>query len=296
MTGKALNQGGIMGRTESTGLGVFYALREIMQDPELCVSFGIAPGLKSKNYIIQGFGNVGYYASHYMSEFGAKLIGVAEHDGSIYNPDGICPEELHTYMLEHKTILGFPGAKEQFEDESAIYKPCDIFIPAAMEQTISSENADRFQCKILAEAANGPTTLQGEEILVKKGIVMLPDVVLNSGGVTVSYFEWLKNLDHIEPGRMTRRWEENAKRGILKAIHLSTGLRSEILPGSEADYLLKGPSEKDLVFSALEDSMSDAVKQTVETMKEKNVSFRTAAYINAITKLHQHFQMTGITG
>lgn len=206
-TGKARNLGGISGRTESTGLGVFYATKQILNSAEVAQRLGVTTGLQGKTFIVQGFGNVGYWASKFFTEAGAKLIGVAEYDGSIYNPEGINPNDLNSFKSQSKTkgVKGFPGSK-QFADESAIYEQCDFFIPAALEKSINVNNADKFKAKLIVEAANGPTTLEGEEILLKKGVQFLPDILCNAGGVTVSYFEWLKNLDHVRPGRMTRKW------------------------------------------------------------------------------------------
>ena len=150
---------------------------------------------------------MGYWASHYMVQNGAVLVGVAEFDGSIYNPNGINPEELLSFKQSNPTrgIFNFPGSKERFKDASVMYKHCDILIPAALEKTINKNNMEFLNCKILAESANGPTTLTAEKHLIEKGVLILPDVLLNAGGVTVSYFEWLKNLEHVRPGTMTKK-------------------------------------------------------------------------------------------
>lgn len=189
-------------------MGIFVATREILNHEEWCRKHNIIPSLKNKTILIQGFGNVGSFAAKYMYDYGAKIIGVAEHDGSIYNPNGINPYELAVYKERTGGVKGFPQAEKEFTDEEAIYNPCDIFIPAAFEKTVNSQNAHRFNCKLIAEGANGPTTMAAEDVLLQKGVIFLPDILLNAGGVTVSYFEWLKNLKHIRPGRMTRRWEE----------------------------------------------------------------------------------------
>lgn len=224
-TGKARNLGGISGRTESTGLGVYYATRQILNHAEMTKKLGVEPGLKGKTFMVQGFGNVGYWASRFFVNEGAKLIGVAEFDGSILDENGINPVDLHQYKLRSKTkgVYGYPGAKS-FEDESAIYEQCDFFIPAALEKAINVNNANKFQTKLIVEAANGPTTLEGEEILINKGIYFLPDILCNAGGVTVSYFEWLKNLDHVRPGRMQRKWEEKTKDNLINVIQQATNV------------------------------------------------------------------------
>ena len=148
---------------------------------------------------------MGYYASKFFHEAGAKLVGVSEFDGSIYNQEGINPDQLLSYKMANKKIIGFPDAQSFIQDDSALYKDCDIFIPAALEKAVNKKNARKLKCKIMCEGANGPTTKIGEEILERKGVLILPDILLNSGGVTVSYFEWLKAIDHSRPSRLTKK-------------------------------------------------------------------------------------------
>lgn len=208
VTGKSVSQGGIEGRTESTGLGVFYGLREVCNNEILAEKFSYQLGVKDKTFIIQGLGNVGYYASKFLIQAGAKLIGVVEWNSSVYNEEGIDPEELISYKNRNKTLVGYPkaqsyGSTQPFMD--VFFKKCDILIPAAVERSIHLGNAAKLECKILGEAANGPTTVGGNEILEKRNILVVPDLVLNAGGVTVSYFEWLKNLEHKQLGLLIRR-------------------------------------------------------------------------------------------
>lgn len=208
VTGKAVSQGGIEGRTESTGLGVFYGIRELCNNESMAEKYGYEIGVEDKTFIVQGLGNVGYYASKFLTESGAKLTGVVEWNSSVYNEDGLNLDELVAYRNKHKTLAGFPNAESFSNNEdfnSVITYPCDILIPAAVERTINISNADKLQCKILGEAANGPTTVGGNEILEKRNILVIPDLVLNAGGVTVSYFEWLKNLEHKQLGLLIRR-------------------------------------------------------------------------------------------
>lgn len=188
-TGKSRSIGGISGRKEATGLGVFYAARGVLENSEMCKILGVKEGLKGKTFSIQGFGNVGYWASKFFIKEGAKLVGVAEWDGSIYDENGINPDELLEFKNRSptKTVKKYPGANT-YEGEDAIYKPVDFFIPAALEKSINVNNANKFQAKLIVEAANGPTTMEGEEILIKKGVQFLPDILCNAGGVTVSYF------------------------------------------------------------------------------------------------------------
>jgi len=263
-----------------------------LKDVELMKKYGIdsSNGYEGKTIIVQGFGNVGYFASKFMTEQGAKLIGVVDVEGSIYNPDGIDPDKLLEFRRNKGTLLDFPGS-ESYRDDSAFYKPCDFAIPAAVEKSINKLNAGKLQCKVLAEAANGPTTLAAEDILTKRGILVLPDILLNAGGVTVSYFEWLKNLDHMRPGRLVKRWEEKSKQNLLQVIANKTG--QEIKLNAEEAKLLRGASELDIVYSGLEEVMCAAVEETVGTSKRLNVPFRIAAYVNAIMKVHKVYEESG---
>lgn len=208
VTGKSVSQGGIEGRTESTGLGVYYGIREVCNNEYLAKKHNYQLGLEGKTFIIQGLGNVGYYASKFMTQAGAKLVGVVEWNSAVYNPDGLDPEDLIKFKNEHKTLAGYSKGQsysdtEEFHD--VMHQKCDILIPAAVERSVNIGNANKLQCRILGEAANGPTTFGGSEILERKNVLVVPDLVLNAGGVTVSYFEWLKNLEHKQLGLLIRR-------------------------------------------------------------------------------------------
>jgi glutamate dehydrogenase (NAD(P)+) len=209
VTGKSVAQGGIDGRTESTGLGVFYGLREACVNPYLAEKHGYSLGIADKKVIVQGFGNVGFYLSRFLTQAGAKLIGVVEWNSSVYNADGLDPEDLIQYKNQHKTLAGYKGCTESYSDKQeflqVMFRECDILIPAAVERSIHMGNAEQVKCKILGEAANGPTTVSGNHILEQKNVLIIPDLVLNAGGVTVSYFEWLKNLEHKQLGLLIRR-------------------------------------------------------------------------------------------
>ena len=209
VTGKSVEIGGINGRTEATGLGVFYITKSICEGPEfegLRKKFSLQGGLKGKKFIVQGFGNVGYWYSKFMVEAGAILVGVTEWNGSIYNANGIDVEQLHQHIQKHKgdKLDTFGGAQFVFAD-GAMYMDCDILVPAALEQSINMNNAAKIKAKFIVEAANGATTVAGDDILNKRGILVVPDILANAGGVTCSYFEWLKNLDHRRIGRMTKK-------------------------------------------------------------------------------------------
>lgn len=212
VTGKSVSQGGIEGRTESTGLGVFYGIREVLNNTHLSEKYDFSVGVEGKSFIVQGFGNVGFYASKFLTQAGAKLVGVVEWNSSCFNPEGIDPEDLIQYKNQHKTLAGYKRATESYSDKTdfmqIMNKSCDILIPAAVERSIHMGNADKINCKILAEAANGPTTFAANEMLEKRNILVLPDLVLNAGGVTVSYFEWLKNLEHKQLGLLIRRYKD----------------------------------------------------------------------------------------
>jgi glutamate dehydrogenase (NAD(P)+) len=197
VTGKPLSQGGIQGRTEATGLGLYYATRDFLADEAFCRSARITPGIAGKTVIVQGFGNVGYYAAKFFQEHGAKVLGVVEYNGGVFNAKGLDIEALKKHQASAKSLLGFAGAQRELGAEAAmalLEEPCDILVPAALEKQITKHNAPRIQARIVSEGANGPTTPWAEEILNKKGTIVLPDMLMNAGGVTVSYFEWLKNL------------------------------------------------------------------------------------------------------
>jgi glutamate dehydrogenase (NAD(P)+) len=208
VTGKSVSQGGIEGRTESTGLGVFYGIREVLNNENYAEKYGFQQGVKDKTFIVQGLGNVGYYASKFLIQAGAKLTGVVEWNSSVYNEEGLDVEDLISYKNKNKTFAGYPkgkswGISDNFME--VIKFKCDVLIPAAVERSINIGNANQLQCKILGEAANGPTTVSANDILERRNILIIPDLVLNGGGVTVSYFEWLKNLEHKQLGLLIRR-------------------------------------------------------------------------------------------
>lgn len=209
VTGKSVELGGIEGRAESTGIGVYYGLREVLSHKKLCEQFNIIPGLNGKTVIIQGFGNVGYWAAKFFSADGVRVIGIVEYNSAVYNEDGFDIEDLKQYHLANKTLAGYSKAKETFTDpkevKALMHRKCDILIPAALEREINMNNVDKLQCSILGEAANGPTTISANKVLEQKGILVVPDLVLNASGVTCSYFEWLKNLEHKQLGLLIKR-------------------------------------------------------------------------------------------
>jgi len=295
VTGKPVSMGGIRGRVEATGRGVVFGLREFFRHPE-DVKLAKMEGnsLEGKTVIIQGLGNVGYHtASILQKEDGAKIIAVLEWDGGLYDPDGLDVEDVFQYKVDNKGgVKGYSKA-EYFEDSKVLLeKECDILIPAAMEAVINRSNAAKIQAKLIAEAANGPVTFAAETILKEKGVIIIPDVYLNAGGVTVSYFEWIKNLSHIRFGRMNRRYEEGQSQLLIQAIE-NTGNK---VPQDLVDKLSQGADEVALVRSGLDDTMRRAFQGIRERYwsNDKVPNYRIAAMSIAIEKIHISYSTMGI--
>jgi len=215
VTGKPVAQGGIAGRTEATGQGIFFGIREAMSHADDMSALGLAPGLEGKRVIVQGLGNVGFYAAKFCGEGGAIITGIAEYEGGIYNENGLDIEAVFQHRKASGSILNFPGAKNFERSAELLEMDCDVLIPAALENQITAENAPRIKAKIIGEGANGPVTKDAEDILNKRGIMIIPDLFLNAGGVTVSYFEWLKNLSHVNFGRLEKRFQEMQARQLI---------------------------------------------------------------------------------
>ena len=294
VTAKPLAQGGIRGRTEATGRGVYYGLREVCDSEKDMKALGLSRGLAGKRVVVQGLGNVGFHAAKFLQQAGAIIVGIAEYRGAISNPDGLDVEAVAAYRKANGHLLGFPGATDIPNTLEGLELDCDILIPAALEHQLTGNNASRIKARIVAEAANGPTTAEAETILEQKGILIIPDIWLNAGGVVVSYFEWLKNLSHVRFGRMEKRYEEGAFRRLLQAIEQSTGKQ---FPEQEARTITEGPSEEDLVYSGLEESMSAAFHQLLDVrhrFADRNINLRSAAFINAIDKVARSYAEMGI--
>ena len=293
VTGKPIAEEGVEGRQEATGRGIYFGLREVCRSAEDMKVLGLQPGLAGKSVAVQGFGNVGYHAAKFLQEGGAVIVGIAEYSGTIYNPKGLDVEKVFSHRSETGSILNFPGATTYQNPAHVLELECDILIPAALENQITHENTDRIKAKIIAEAANGPTTFEANESLKKRGVMIIPDTYLNAGGVTVSYFEWLRNLSHVRFGRMGKRFEESVQTGMLKAIEKITGQQ---LTQAEMKQLAHGPDEADLVNSGLEDTMIVAYNQIRETQNQngEKVDLRTASFINAINKIATSYMELGI--
>ncbi|MEO8116974.1 MAG: Glu/Leu/Phe/Val dehydrogenase [Bacteroidota bacterium] len=293
VTGKPVTQGGVRGRKEATGLGVFYGVREVCNMPDMMEKLGLTTGIKGKRVVVQGLGNVGYHSAQFFREGGAKIVAIAEYEGAIFCEDGL--NELDLFMHRKKTgsILNFPGATNLEKNTDALELECDILIPAALENVINKDNADKVKAKIVGEAANGPLTPAADDILDKKGILVIPDMYLNAGGVTVSYFEWLKNLSHVRYGRMEKRFTENMNKHILSQIEELTGRE---VNETEKQFIEHGASEVDLVYSGLEETMIEATHEIMNCWKNNPSipNMRTAAYVVAIDKVGTAYAELGI--
>ncbi|HET8763171.1 MAG TPA: hypothetical protein VFM12_07120, partial [Gemmatimonadales bacterium] len=220
------------------------------------------------------------------------LVGLSESEGAIANPGGFDIEAVMAYRKEKKSILDFPGATNLARREDALELDCDILIPAALERQITEENAPRVKAKIVVEAANGPTTQEADAILDQRGIMVIPDAFINAGGVTVSYFEWVKNLGHVRFGRMQKRFEQGAFERLLTAVEDVTGRE---FTAEESSRLTHGASEEDLVNSGLEETMINAYHPIREVWKQRGkLNMRTAAMIVAIDKVAMNYEQLGI--
>ena len=290
VTGKPVHNGGIRGRTEATGRGVQFGIREFFRHPEDLKLAQIEGGLDSKKIIVQGLGNVGWHAAKFLSEEdGAKIIGIIERDGAIYSEKGLDVNDVLNYIKENGGVKNFPNSSFTENGQEMLEKECDILIPAAIEGVINSSNAARIKAPLIAEAANGPVTFEADSILRNKGTAILPDAFLNAGGVTVSYFEWIKNLARIRFGRLERRHEE--MKGKLIVETLETMLNAKV-PNDLKNKLIEGADELDLVRSGLDDSMRDAYKNIRETYYSMNNvdDFRTASYVVAIKTIAKGYE------
>ena len=278
-TGKYINQGGIAGRTESTGLGVYYAIRELLETESFLEKVGDKEvGIKGKTFNIQGCGNVGYWAGKFLVRDGGLITTIVERDAAIHNPKGLDIEEVRAHILANngslKTYEAEGVTKETKKPRSWLEKECDYLVPAAVEKSIHRENAADLKCRAVFEGANGPTTFAAEEILLKKGIVCVPDLLANGGGVTCSYFEWLKNLQHVSHGRMTRKYEQQSTVDLLQAIGYDT-----------KEMNMTGGSELEIVYSALDEIMTTAVKENWDFAMENDLCFRDACLARAMGKI-----------
>jgi glutamate dehydrogenase (NAD(P)+) len=299
VTGKPLNAGGIAGRVEATGRGVQYALREFFRDPRDAEKANLAGSLDGKRVIVQGLGNVGYHAAKFLSEEdGAIITGIIERDGALFNPAGLDVEAVHNWIVKHGGVTGFPDATHSAEGAAVLEEECDILIPAALEAVINLSNAARIKAPLIIEAANGPVTAGGDDILREKGTVIIPDMYANAGGVTVSYFEWVKNLSHIRFGRMQRRQEEARHQLVideLSRLDQAMGDAWTMTPEFKGKYL-RGAGELELVRSGLDDTMRIAYQSMRDVWHSRGDvdDLRTAAYLVSINKVAASYRAKGL--
>ncbi|SUZ30636.1 Glutamate dehydrogenase [Roseibaca ekhonensis] len=299
VTGKPLNSGGIKGRVEATGRGVQYALQEFFRHPDDMAKAGLTGSLAGKRIIVQGLGNVGYHAAKFLrEEDDARIIGIIERDGAILNEDGLDPDDVREWIGQHGGVKGYPGAEFTANGAVMLEHDCDILIPAALEGVINRENADRIHAPLIIEAANGPITAGADDILREKGVVIIPDLYANAGGVTVSYFEWVKNLSHIRFGRMQRRNEEAHAKSLVRELERLSedrGLGWELSRDFKEKYL-QGADELQLVRSGLDDTMRTAYQAISEEWHRRNDvrDLRTAAFIVSITKVADSYRAKGL--
>lgn len=291
VTGKPIHQGGIRGRTEATGLGVFFGIRELCMRSEDMKKLGLKTGVQDKTVIIQGLGNVGYHAANFLQQGGARIVGIAEYEGGIYDKNGIDIEKIKKHREETGSILGYDGVTEYENSLDVLELECDILVPAALENQINDRNAANIKAKIIAEAANGPTTSTAHNIISERGGLILPDSYLNAGGVTVSYFEWLKNLSHVRFGRLERRHEKQSFLKLVRAMEETTGKK---FTEAQVDNLSAGADERQLVYSGLEETMATAFEEINTERHKHNVDLRTASFISAINKIAILYEDMGI--
>ena len=293
VTGKPVTQGGVRGRREATGLGVFFGLREVCSIADVMKKLKLNVGVEGKRVVVQGLGNVGYHTAKFFQDAGAKIIGLAEYEGAIYNEDGLDVDDVFQNRRKTGTILNFPNAKNFAKNMDALEMDCDILIPAALENVIDEENAPKVKAKLIGEAANGPLTPEADEVFAQRGTLVVPDMYLNAGGVTVSYFEWLKNLSHVRYGRMEKRFTENMNAHIIGQIE---GLSGKKIDTEEKEFIMHGADEVDLVYSGLEETMITATREIMEVWKSNPQipDMRTAAFVVAINKVGTSYAELGI--
>lgn len=293
VTGKPVSLHGIPGRREATGLGVYYGIREVLDQAEDIKPLGLSTGIAGKRVIVQGLGNVGSHAARFLQQDGgAVIVAIAEREGGIHCAAGLDVDAVIRHRSETGSILSFPGAEDVTEPAKVLELDCDLLVPAALENQVTVENAPRIRARIIAEAANGPVTADAEAILLERGKLIIPDIYLNAGGVTVSYFEWLKNLSHVSLERLTKRHFEDTNRELIAAVEKMTG---HSLDATVKQHLIQGPREIDFVFSALAETMKVSYQFIREHRRKHNLpDLRTAAFHFAIHRVAASYQQLGI--
>jgi glutamate dehydrogenase (NAD(P)+) len=293
VTGKPITQGGIRGRREATGRGLVYALAEVCAHADDMQALGLAAGLDGKRVVVQGIGNVGYYAAKFCRERGARVVAFAVPEGAIFDPRGLDEDAVAEHRRRTGAILEFPGATSIPRSRDALELDCDVLVPAALENQLTADNAPAIRAKIVLEGANGPTTPEADAILRARGTLVIPDIYANAGGVTVSYFEWLKNLSHVRFGRLERRHRAASDLKLLGAIEEATGRR---FSDRERGTIVQAPDELSIVNSGLEETMITAYQELRATLRERPAlgDLRTAAFFVAIEKVARAYRELGI--
>jgi glutamate dehydrogenase (NAD(P)+) len=293
VTGKPVPEGGVRGRREATGRGLYFALREACGVAEDMKALGLPPGLDGKRVVVQGLGNVGSHAARFCREGGALVVAIAEYEGAIVSDTGLDPDAVAAHRRETGSILRFPGARDLTPSAAALELDCDILVPAALENVLTKDNAARIQAKIILEGANGPTTPEAEAVFRERGLLVVPDVYANAGGVTVSYFEWLKNLSHVRFGRLEKRLEEADETRFVRALEMLTG---KALSEDDRRLLIHGSEEQDIVNSGLEETMVVAYHAIRDTFKQNPAlgDLRAAAFRTAIDKIARSYLDLGV--
>jgi glutamate dehydrogenase (NAD(P)+) len=294
VTGKPVSQGGVRGRRDATGRGVVFGLRELFRHRKLIGATGLPGTLEGLEVSVQGFGNVGFHVARILQEEdGARVVAVGEWDGAVHNPGGLDIQALQEHQQTTGSIREFPGARTLASPGACLEVECDILVPAALENQITLSNVDRVRARIVAEAANGPTTPEAEEKLLSKGVLIVPDVYLNAGGVIVSYFEWTKNISHMRFGLMEKRLEEHRQQALVTAMEQVAGRE---LPGGLRQKVLREVDEEDLVRSGLEQKMVEAFREIADMFERRDgvSDLRTAAFVSAIEKVGRAYLELGV--
>lgn len=291
VTGKPLHRGGIAGRTEATGRGIEEVVREIFRHEDVVKEAGLKNELKDNEIIVQGFGNVGSnLAKHLYNRDNAKIIAIGEFDGYLYNKKGIDINALIEFFQKNKSINNPKLGEFKNNPSELLELDCDILIPAALENAITVDNVDKIKTKLIIEAANGPISFEADQKLFEKGVMIIPDIYVNAGGVVVSYFEWVKDISHIRFGRVEKRFQEQKILDIIDLIDKKTNTKTDF---DTIKKIIHGADEEDLAFSGLEDSMRNAFIEIYNAKKQIKRSFRDSAYYVSLKKIRNFYTVEG---
>jgi glutamate dehydrogenase (NAD(P)+) len=291
VTGKPLHRGGIAGRTEATGRGIEEVVREIFRHEDVVKEAGLKNELKDNEIIVQGFGNVGSnLAKHLYNRDNAKIVAIGEFDGYLYNKKGIDINALIKFFQKNKSINNPKLGEFKNKPSELLELDCDILIPAALENAITIDNVDKIKTKLIIEAANGPISFEADQKLFEKGVMIIPDIYVNAGGVVVSYFEWVKDISHIRFGRVEKRFQEQKILDIIDLIDKKTNTKTDF---DTIKNIVHGADEEDLAFSGLEDSMRNAFIEIYNAKKQIKRSFRDSAYYVSLKKIRNFYTVEG---